>query len=380
MQTLRFAHGLYGDAAPGGRYAVLIYGQHIETDTGRVALPNAENVLFLRALWRDGQRWMAGVGHTSDLAWLHTYGWRDYGRCAGVNPCAFGPIDTFICKGNDLWMLVSLDGFRLDHRNIATGSQGIRWIRPDGTVVTGDSSYADISRGVYQYTDFGDVVVGEGADEAGGGCVCRFADDGILRRIEPGQVRFVRAQRVGTNLALAFTRQDTREVVVVYATLDEMRQWTPVDVTPQPPVEPPMSAPNHLDTVRLERAKYGTPLGVENAWKVTNAVAYTHRLEGFGLRRKLDGQNYNGYSIDVIIHKPSGEWIDILGSSELAGNPQWSLTTPAGDTDVYWSPPLPPEDGTPEPPIEPPVDDDLEDRVRYLEEMVDHIVRTMRSV
>ena len=141
-----------------------------------------------------------------------------------------------------------------------------------------------------------------------------------------------------------------------------------------------MSAPNHLETVKVERAKYGTPLGVENAWKVTNAVAYTHRLEGFGLRRKLEGQNWNGYSIDVIIHKPSGDWIDILGSSELAGNPQWSETIPAGDTDVYWSPPLPPDDGPEEPPIEPPDEDDLEDRVRYLEEMVDHIVTTMRSV
>lgn len=137
-----------------------------------------------------------------------------------------------------------------------------------------------------------------------------------------------------------------------------------------------MSAPNHLETVRLERAKYGTPLGVENAWKVTNAVAWTHRNEGFGLRRKLEGQNWNGYSIDVIIHLPSGEWIDILGSSELEGIPQWSQTTPAGESIKYWAEPLPPEDD----PIPPPDDDDLEDRVRYLEEMVDHIVTTLRSV
>lgn len=136
-----------------------------------------------------------------------------------------------------------------------------------------------------------------------------------------------------------------------------------------------MSAPNHIETVQRERAKYGTPLGVENAWKVTNAVAWTHRDEGFGLRTKTTGQNFDGYSIDVIIHKPSGEWIDVLGASEEAGIPQWSQTTPAGPTSEYWAEPLPPEDE----PIPPP-DDDLESRVEYLEQMVDHIVRTMRSV
>ena len=139
-----------------------------------------------------------------------------------------------------------------------------------------------------------------------------------------------------------------------------------------------MSVPNHLDTVVAERAKYPAPqydaegrllnpLGPAAAWAITNAVAYKHSAEGFGLRRKPDGQNYNGYSIDVIIHKPTGTWLDILGSSEAEGRPQWGTTTPAGPTDDYWMPPVSAPGGPTDPTVDPPMTD-IEARVLALEE------------
>lgn len=118
---------------------------------------------------------------------------------------------------------------------------------------------------------------------------------------------------------------------------------------------------SHLDTVQHERDKYGTPLGEENAWKVTNATAYTHRAEGWGLLEKLTGQNWQGFSIDRLVNRVTKEVVDCLYSSETIGRPQWNEELWEAGFAERWRAPIPPE--TPEPP--PP--DDLEARVALLE-------------
>lgn len=148
--------------------------------------------------------------------------------------------------------------------------------------------------------------------------------------------------------------------------------WPPTDV-PEPPIEPPVeppmpTTPNHLPTVQTLRATYTTPLGIENAYQISNDTAWKHRDEGFGLRRKTSGNNYNGYAVDIVFHKPTNMLVDILGDSEGAGNPQWTEVG-AGNPDE-WAAPTDPAPVTP-PPIDPPVDPpatDLETRVLALEE------------
>lgn len=137
-----------------------------------------------------------------------------------------------------------------------------------------------------------------------------------------------------------------------------------------------MSVPNHLSTVETYRAAYPQDgnLGVQHAWEIANATAYAHRDEGFGLRRKTSGNNFNGFAVDIVYHKPTNTMIDVLGDSEGYGWPQWNEVGPGNLSE--WAEPVPPI----EPPIEPPVGDDLEPRVEYLEQMVDHIVKTLRSV
>jgi hypothetical protein len=144
--------------------------------------------------------------------------------------------------------------------------------------------------------------------------------------------------------------------------------------------------PNHLDTVEFARKHYPTDedLGVERAFYVTNEVAWIHRDEGFGLRKKPTGNNYLGYAVDIVFHKPTNQFVDVLGSSETEGNPQWSEV--AGAVPEEWAPPLDPETMLPDPPgpnpdpPDPPDDSDLEGRVAYLEAMTQHILDHLRAV
>jgi len=119
----------------------------------------------------------------------------------------------------------------------------------------------------------------------------------------------------------------------------------------------------HLDTVQYERAKWGTPLGIEHAWDVTNATAYTWRGEDWGLLAKTSGTNWQGYSVDVIVNVRLRQAVDVLGDSEGIGRPQWAYLPWEDRFTSLWRAPLPPDE--PQPP-EPPVDE-LEARVAALE-------------
>jgi hypothetical protein len=131
----------------------------------------------------------------------------------------------------------------------------------------------------------------------------------------------------------------------------------------------------HLDTVQAERAKYGTPLGEANAWRVINATAYTWRAapEGWGLLAKPTGTNYNGYSIDVIVSVMLRQAVDCLGDAEGFGRPQWSVIAWDESFVSRWRPPVPLD-----PPDPPP--DGLEARVAALETEVQHILDHLRAI
>ena len=107
---------------------------------------------------------------------------------------------------------------------------------------------------------------------------------------------------------------------------------------------------NHIETVKIERAKYQAPLGFENAWKIVNAVAYTHRAEGWGLLAKTGGTQWNGCSIDVIINLLTQEAVDCLGNSEAEGIPQWSAIEYLPAFGLRWIAPTPGDTAPPVPP------------------------------
>jgi len=264
---------------------------------------------------------------------------------------------------------------------------GIWEAHDDGTYVMMDNARAVWSGG-YVHSS-GPVSVGEGGS---GGTLIHY--DGNLRILLPGddECRWPRVAVSGERVAIV--SWGSRGMRLWCGTLDELKQLPLADGS-QPPVEPPMpETPNHLSTVQAVRAGYPAPqyddngeltnpLGNKRAWQITNEVAWLHRGEGFGLRFKPTGNNWiqNGvaYAVDIVFHKPSNQFVDVLGSSETVGTPQWSHAIgavadewrapidPATITGPYPPPTDPPLDPPAEPPVEPPATD-LDVRVLALEE------------
>jgi hypothetical protein len=111
---------------------------------------------------------------------------------------------------------------------------------------------------------------------------------------------------------------------------------------------PPRREIDHLAIVREERARFptGTPLGFENAWEVTNAVALRLAAlgEDAGLHRK-GGTNWKGFSIDNVAYR-TGETFDCLRDGEGRGEPTWNLSGRGAN----WAPAVPPPGSQPTPP------------------------------
>lgn len=229
--------GWYCDALPTGEWASLVTPTHLDTDKGRIDLPApGENVLQFR-MARDGR--IAGHGHFSGQTQLYRDGqWSQLGPCISQDGHVWDEQDRLLaCRAIDhdapdptltkFWHRYERDGsitvMRLD-----TGSIGIRQVLPDGEIIPAWRSYADPDRGLWGYTDFGDVAIGQGQES---GCVVRFADDGILRLIEPGNCQFIRVNRWGELWSVAIWRLDTKESVFYWFTTEELRMLDPVPVS-----------------------------------------------------------------------------------------------------------------------------------------------------
>jgi hypothetical protein len=116
------------------------------------------------------------------------------------------------------------------------GSQGYRYVTDANVIVSGDATYRiDLGSGrsLFEYTDVGGLLIGQAAYDGGG---VQVWDGTVLRQLETGDCRFIRANRDGDTVALAFTRPEG--VVLMQTTVAELRTLPPV-VTPEPPVTDP---------------------------------------------------------------------------------------------------------------------------------------------
>lgn len=169
----------YLDALPSGEYAgILPLTKQVQTHFGRVPYPEDEPLWLV--LTNLPVVSFMGQGHQTPFTWewMTGTGWAPLKQSCGVWPVIYG-----------------LDG----HPWIAqcappTGSQGWRYIAPDGTPVTGDSTIA-VRHGLNEWTDLslgqdGSILVGQG-HEGEGACVWA---DGQLRLLHPGDCHVIRAK------------------------------------------------------------------------------------------------------------------------------------------------------------------------------------------
>jgi hypothetical protein len=191
--------GWYCDAIPGGAQVALV-GSALRTDRGLIQPPPGNQKLLFVRMARDGIRF-AGQGHQDGLAWLWSgSGWSSHGVAVGVNPVIFDKDDNLVPSGPK------------------GQSQGWRYLADDGSLVTGDSTYANAATGLYEYTTHADVTIGQGGDEEG----CQALVAGRLVLLEPGVCRFIRFRRDGDHCAVAFYKTPGPQSVILRFTRAEL--------------------------------------------------------------------------------------------------------------------------------------------------------------
>lgn len=193
--------GWYIDYLPTGERVVLIRGSHLEHNGHRVELPVAtlpdgsrieQNCLFPR-LSPDGKKF-AGVGNSDDLCWQWDAGWSSHG-------IAFGPNAV----------IYDVDG----NLNIVLPpvAHGWRSVGDDGRLVTCNDTIHDSSLRIWEYTETGGVVFGQGGNGPHGDDPCIVLIGGKRRLLSEGRCRFIRVHRgldqfQQEQFAVAFVRED----------------------------------------------------------------------------------------------------------------------------------------------------------------------------
>lgn len=210
--------GSYAECHPSGVYAVLVGTDVIVTDgLVRHNQFGSDVPLHLRA---TSAGTFAGQGHDSGrvIRWNGSQ-WIAEGTTCGVNACAFTP-----------------DGVLVVNDHCQHGTQGIRWIEPDGTIVTGDATYdGRLTEGVAEWTRHGNVVVGQSYVD---GCTIH-RDFDVPRQLEPGHCTFVRFNRAGNKCAVALWKQLEQCAVLFWFDVSEITSLKPEPVDPPPPPPPP---------------------------------------------------------------------------------------------------------------------------------------------
>ena len=247
-----------GEALPTGEYAVLIPHVGVETHLGRIPLPPEEvaaggmGPLYLRVTlnpFRFAGQSHGLTGHSWE--WSVADGWVLGGEAFGVSGAIY-----------------DRDGvLHLATPDSGIGSQGWRYVE-DGTgrLVTGDETYADPARRLWEWTRHGEITVGQGPDSrpgaADGGCLALW-DDGYRVRVQAGDARFVRFNRVDDQIAISMALLKEGRHVIWRGTVDELRAL-PVDASPAPVDPTPMPEGTEVDMLAYM-------IGEPSAWPRTGS-------------------------------------------------------------------------------------------------------------
>jgi hypothetical protein len=234
MTSHVFRGAWYADATLSGGFVVLYPGSHLETHLGRVELPPGEpwGIGYIRCTDVGGFRF-AGQAHSTISPacweWSLAAGWTPIGQpCVGVSPTIYDFAGT----------LHRSDG--------SVGSQGYRYVAPDGTpaglLISGDQTYGPFY-GLSQYTALdASLWIGQGQDNGG----VLVWDGAVLRVLDapPAACTFIRATCDGERVAVAYI--GPFGAVVLQTTLAELRALPPLAPSAPPPPAPqpaPVPAP-----------------------------------------------------------------------------------------------------------------------------------------
>jgi hypothetical protein len=344
------------EGLPNGAYIFNLPGIGVDTHQGRRPLPGANTSASYCRIAPDG----VGIicqGQEDDTAWR----WESATKWKSLGLPAFGPNATIF------------DALGLPVVNTGPPPVGYRYVAAGGAIVTCEATYADPARGLYEFTEFHDVAIGQGGDDIGEGAVVRFADDGLLRRFATGPIRNIRVRRSSDQFAVAMCDYGTSTATITWLTLAELRALpvvTPIDPPVEPPIEPPVEPPMPTDPpgvdfdlkpqVEAARAKYPHPLTADQPALILNEVAFEENLRlgvaVWGLSVKPSGNHVTSpqgvwVAYDILHYRPSNRLFDCL-TGDLEGVVTWGESAYHNDPNRPWLAPVPVDEPTqpPQPP------------------------------
>lgn len=194
---MSFANGWYCDARNGRfvanivkQWTPVIVGSNLETERGPVELPNGQCVLNVR-IAKDGR--FAGIGHHDDLCWEWNWnsGWTSHG-------VAFGP-QSVIYDDDDILRIIT-----------SPPAVGYRYALPFNRIVTCDETRSDVNRHIWQFTELGDVTIGQGGDGIYGQDPVIILIDGTRRLLTGGACRFINTYLDNEIYVISFVREDQK--------------------------------------------------------------------------------------------------------------------------------------------------------------------------
>jgi hypothetical protein len=283
------------------------------------------------------------------------------------------------------------------------GTQGYRYVRPDGTIATGDETYKHPTLPLWEYTDLGDgLLIGQGEDGA------VVWDGTMMRLLEPGHCTFIRANREGDRVGIAIAKQqDGPSCVTFVCDMAELRALPPVTApTPPPQLDPepePMpTIPNHFHVVQAMNRAYPDLIAAntmdtvkEFMWRTVWAL-YLHDAHwGFLSKSPAEhGMELAGVgrvSVDAIAYKGAEPVVDILssaGDGPGTGGITWGVDEHRRPSNLWMqpvpfpngAPPPDPPDVPPVPPGQPtPTRDEFNALKRYAESLAGHLQRVEKT-
>ena len=197
-----------------GEDAGLMPTRYVETAFGgftfQAPLPG-EDVNYLRIPHKPGDGRIAGGGQTTDnvLEWDVNHWALRPGRMWGPNAVVYGSNDVLCCAPTrDIYLLTS------------------GWYYGHGALVAASANRANVARDLYEYTDFGDVAIGQTADGRAGVSFRSTAGGYEPMRVLPlpagCDARFMLTDREGDQFGIAAVDLTHRLTTFFWPTLGEL--------------------------------------------------------------------------------------------------------------------------------------------------------------
>lgn len=218
IRRLDFDGAWYGENRVDGKLAVLFSGQRIVTHDSVLPLPGGVNVLYTRVSPDGCPFKIAGQDH-SGRGNVEYDGstWHIAGDSYGVSPVIYDR------------------NCQLHQAKPQHGSQGFRFVGESNRIFTGDETYADPSRAIWEWTQHGDITIGQGER----GCIAIRGPSRFL--LHPGECRFVRYSRISDRLAV--TMVTPAKTIMLWLDAADLAKFPPDETTPPQPPDPPKPEP-----------------------------------------------------------------------------------------------------------------------------------------